>query len=96
MSPVIIRRLEDRKGGFEDRIRVDVISWTLDVLDEYPLDPNSTVAYHITNKLLQNNQAVTLNPASIITQMIFQILEETKYLGPLQRSEGSSCTTWPE
>jgi len=84
MSPVINKRLEERKRGVEDKSQVDGMSCTLDVLDEYPLNPNSTAAYQITNELVQNYQAATLNPASIITQMIFQILEEPKYLEPLR------------
>ncbi|OCL06610.1 cytochrome P450 [Glonium stellatum] len=85
MAPVIDKRLQERGLGTQDKATVDGISCTLDLLDEYPLNQSSPPSYQIGNELMQNYQAATLNPASIITQMIFQILEQPKYLDPLRK-----------
>lgn len=82
MAPVIDKRLEEPTI---DKTGLDGISCTLALLDDYPLRPNTSPSYQIANELVQNYLAATLNPASVITQMIFQVLEEPNYLEPLRK-----------
>ena len=86
ISPVVEKRMQAGACGAQMAPQIDGIQWTLKILDEHPIDEKgSPPLWRISNELIQNLWASASSPATIITQMVFQILEEPTYLEPLRR-----------
>lgn len=86
ISPVLQRRMDERKKSPEAAARnLDAIEWTLRLLPEWPMNPAETQPLtRISEELIQNLWASGASPGMTITNMIFQILDDTSTLEALR------------
>ncbi|KAF2116035.1 cytochrome P450 [Lophiotrema nucula] len=85
VAPVVEKEIRERAQGLPRNGDVNAISCSVDWLNKDTLDTDTTqIARDIASEVNHDFQASTPNPASIIVQMIFKVLEEPKWLGPLR------------
>jgi cytochrome P450 len=76
------RRLLQAKEGNEDE-KTDAIEWTLD-LALSPPDAHYDSVDFITEELLHNLWAASSAPGGLMTQIVFSLLHEPKYIAPIR------------
>ncbi|KAF2279249.1 cytochrome P450 monooxygenase-like protein [Westerdykella ornata] len=90
VAPVVQKRIEERRGA-KPIVDVDAIDWNIELADGNPKEFN---ARRIANQLIHNLFAGTGAPASVVTQILFQLLMEPEYLEPLQQEVTSAFETY--
>jgi hypothetical protein len=79
--PIVHQRLATRSQNPSSRPSLDAIEWTIDLLEG---TPSGKDARRIALYLLHNLWAGSAAPGGLVTQMVYQMLLEPKYLEPLR------------
>ncbi|MCJ1325239.1 hypothetical protein MMC10_001901 [Thelotrema lepadinum] len=95
LLPVVKRRIQERRGILDSERPLDAIEWTLSLSDQYPRDNNPE---KITVELLQNLWAGSASPGGLVTEMLYNVLTEPKYLYPLRQEAENALAAhgWSE
>ncbi|MCJ1401069.1 hypothetical protein MMC11_004281 [Xylographa trunciseda] len=80
VEPVVRRRILDRQQESSVQPQVDAIEWTIELSNSVAKE---NTPRQIALQLLHNLWAGSAAPGGLVTQMIFIVLHEPKYLQPL-------------
>ncbi|KAH8197401.1 hypothetical protein TruAng_008424 [Truncatella angustata] len=86
IKPFVAKRMEDHRLGIRGKGEFDTIDATLDLLHEFPFDPNArnSPVHTLAHETLQLVWAGGQSPAISAGSIVFKLLEEPSYVEPLR------------